>query len=74
MKYKNVRIPIEAYQKEKIRLDELNRKLRELTKNPKRKIPMTQFFRLRSSKPIFIYDEELINYFAKKKNGRFNLI
>ena len=73
--YKNVRIPIEAYNKEKLRLEELNRKLKELTKNKNMKtIKMTQYFRLRSSKPMFVYDDELVNYFAKKKKGGFSLI
>lgn len=65
---KTIRIPVEAYQKEKMRLDEINKKLKQLTKNQNFKdIKMTEYFKLRSSKPMFVYDDELLNRFAKKK-------
>ena len=74
MRYKSVRIPIEAYEKEKLRLEAMNRKLKQLTKQTN-KIKMTQYFKLRSSRPIFIYDDELVNYFSnKKKGGKYSIL
>lgn len=72
-RYKSIRIPIEAFEKEKIRMNEINSKLRQLVKGSKT-LKMTQYFQLRASKPMFIYDDELINLMSKKKRGKFNLI
>lgn len=75
-RYKNIRIPVEAYDKEKIRMNEITNKLKVLLKGEHTKpIKMTQYFQLRANKPVFIYDDELINMFSKrKKKGGFSLI
>lgn len=66
-KYKVVRMPIEAYLKEKNKADEMSKRLQQLLKKSKR-IPMTSYFKFRADKPIFIYDEELVNLFSKSKH------
>lgn len=75
-RYKNIRIPIEAYEKEKLRMNEISFNLKTLLKGEKVKpIKMTQYFQLRANKPVFVYDDELINMFSKKKKrGKYNLI
>lgn len=69
MKYKIVRYPIEAYARDLQRKNEINKRFNELTKKTK-KIKFTDFLKLRSQKPMFAYDDELINYFGKNR-GRF---
>jgi hypothetical protein len=71
-KYKVVRIPVEAYLKEKSKADEMNKRLSQLLKKNKR-IPMTSYFKFRAERPMFIYDDELLNYFGKSKRGYINL-
>jgi hypothetical protein len=71
-KYKLIRIPTEAYEKEKRKANEMNNRLSEITKKPRR-IPMTQYFKFRAERPMFIYDDELINYFTKSKRKYLSL-
>lgn len=74
-KYKTIKIPTEAYEKEKQRINEINRKLKTLVKGNVAPVKMTQYFKLRSLKPVFIYDDELVDYFGRnKKGGNFSLI
>ena len=75
-RYKNIRIPIEAYEKEKIRMNEISTNLKKLLKGENVKpIKMTQYFQLRANRPVFIFDDELINMFSKRKRkGGFSLI
>jgi len=73
-KSKIIRIPLEAYEKEKLRVMDMQNRIRTLTNEPVR-IRFADYLRLRASKPIFIYDDELLNFFKKKKQTRrFNLI
>ena len=71
-KYKVVRIPIEAYLKEKAKVEQINIRLKELIKN-KRNVKMTQYFNFRAGRPLFIYDDELVNFFGKSKR-RYSLL
>lgn len=69
MKYKVVRMPLEVWLKEKSRKDEINARLTQIQKKQIH-IPFTDYFRFRTNKPMFIYDDELINAFGSKKKQR----
>jgi hypothetical protein len=72
-RYKTFKYPVEALEKDLIRKTEFEKKIREIIKKPV-KIPMTAYFRFRASKPLFVYDDELISAFTKKKTRGFNLL
>jgi len=69
MKYKVVRIPIEAYLKEKQRVVQIEDRLKKIKKKNV-KVKMTDYFRYRANRPVFIYDEDLVNQFNTKKYKR----
>lgn len=72
-KYKIIRMPLTAFLRDKQRLETIRQKVSKITGKPSR-IKMTQFYSFRSEKPIYIYDEELLDFFGKrrkKSNGRF---
>ena len=72
-KSKIIRIPLEAYEQEKRRKLEMELRAKQLIGKPV-KLSFADYFRLRTSKPIFIYDEELKRLIKVKRNWRLNLI
>lgn len=72
-KYKVVKYPLETYELDKKRATEMQNKIKQITK---KNVPihMTDYFRLRGSRPMFFYDEELVKFFTGKKRRKFSLI
>lgn len=71
--YKNVRFPIDSYLKEKRRMEELSKRFSQIS-GKKKNIKFTQLLELRASKPMFIYDDELVNFFSKKSTKRYSIL
>jgi len=66
--FTSVRIPIEAMRNLKIRKLKIIEELRRITKKQNIKIPNTDMMRFVAIKPIEnIYDDELIEFFLKKR-------
>lgn len=72
-KYPSIRFPEDAFRefmkKQKV-LEDLNKKLKF-----KKKIYFTDTLKFFSQKPVFVYEDELTNFFRKKKkNGGYRFL
>ena len=64
-----IRIPQEAWEKELKRKNEMELRAKQLTGKPIR-LSFADYFRIRTSKPIFILDKELVELSKKRVKWR----
>ena len=67
-RYKPVRMPIEAYNNFNRKGKIIEEVLKKYYKN--KNVKRTDVLKFYSQKPIYIYDDELINFFVKNKRER----
>jgi len=67
--YKMVRVPIDVWEAWKLRKDKIQDRIRFTTKKDK-KVALTNVLRYYGNRKIDIWDDELINFFDKKKRKR----
>lgn len=67
-RYKPIRMPIEAYNS----FDRKGKVIQEVLKRngQKKIIKRTEVLNFYSQKPIYIYDDEVLNFFIRKKKKR----
>jgi len=69
--YKTLKIPFEAWEGFNSKKMKMEETIQKITKKPKVNIKFTNFMRFISQKPTdYVYPDELVNYFIKKKNKK----
>lgn len=69
-KYKMVRVPEDVFKDWKKRRDKIQERIKLVTHKPKR-VSLTNVFKFYGKKKIYIFDDEVLNFFNNKGKKNF---